>query len=100
VVNCILQVGSSVEEVTVTGVMPIVNTTDSALGGMVNEQEMASLPLNGRNYSDFIFLQPGVTITQNVTGGGPQGGTRGTFSSVDGAGPRENLITLEGCHSE
>ena len=66
VVNTALQVGASTQEVTVTGEAPVVNTTNSSLGGLVNENKMADLPLNGRNYTDLTFMQPGVTITANV----------------------------------
>ena len=48
VVNPVLQVGASTQEVTVTGEAPLVNTTNSSLGGLVNEEKMADLPLNGQ----------------------------------------------------
>src|ERR1019366_3299729 len=47
-VNPVLEVGSAAQEVTVTGEAPLVNTSTSSLGGLVNEQQMADLPLNGR----------------------------------------------------
>ena len=77
VVNTALQVGASTQEVTVTGEAPMVNTTNSSLGGLVNENKMADLPLNGRNYTDLTFMQPGVTITTNVASSSQQGGTQG-----------------------
>ena len=67
VVNTALEVGASTQEVTVTGEAPVVNTTNSSLGGLVNENKMADLPLNGRNYTDLTFMQPGVNITTNVS---------------------------------
>ncbi len=60
VVNPTLEVGSATQEVTVTGEAPVVNTTTSTLGGLVNDQQIAELPLNGRNYEDLTLLQPGV----------------------------------------
>jgi hypothetical protein len=66
VVNASLTVGSSSQEVTVTGEAPLVNTTSSSLGGLVNEHQMTDLPLNGRNYMDLSLLQPGVS--RNTTG--------------------------------
>ena len=50
VVNPSLEVGSSTQEVTVTGEAPVVNTTTSTLGALVDDQHVADLPLNGRNY--------------------------------------------------
>ena len=65
VVNTTLEVGSSTQEVTVTGEAPLVNTTTSSLGGLVNDEKMAELPLNGRNFVDLALLQPGVTNDTN-----------------------------------
>ena len=96
VVNSALEVGTSTQEVTVTGEAPMVNTTNSSLGGLVNEDKMADLPLNGRNYTDLTFMQPGVSITANAGSSNPQGGIRGTFFSSDGASIRSNMITLDG----
>ncbi len=45
-----LKVASSSQTITVQGGAPIVNTTTSSLGGSVNQQEIAALPLNGRSY--------------------------------------------------
>ena len=60
VVNCTLQVGASSQQEVVTAEAPIVNTTTSSLGGLVNADKIADLPLNGRNYIDLTLLQPGV----------------------------------------
>ena len=47
VANSTLQVGASTQEVVVTSEAPLVNTTSSSLGGLVNEQKMLTswLPL-------------------------------------------------------
>ena len=53
VVNLTLEVGAtSSQQVVVTGEAAIVNTTTAALGGLVNDQSIADLPLNGRNFID------------------------------------------------
>jgi len=52
VVNISLQIGSVSQTVEVTGEAPLVNTTTSSLGGLVDSQRMTDLPLNGRNYID------------------------------------------------
>src|SRR5271169_5469356 len=69
VINFTLQVGTSAQEVVVTSEAPLVNTSNSTLGGLVNEQQMAELPLNGRSYLDLTLLQPGVTQDKNGGGG-------------------------------
>src|SRR5436309_4984514 len=79
----------------VSGEAPLVNTTSSALGSVVNEQSMSDLPLNGRNYVDLTMLQPGVSQQALATTGG--GATAsGTWFSANGAPVRSNNFTLDG----
>src|SRR2546422_4757018 len=96
VVNPTLEVGTvTQEEVVVSGEAPLVNTTSSALGSVVNEQSMSDLPLNGRNYVDLTMLQPGVSPqTLSTTGGGAT--ASGTWFSANGAPVRSNNFTLDG----
>lgn len=48
--NLTLQLGQTVEQVVVTGEAPPVDVTNSSLGGTVHQEQLAELPLNGRNY--------------------------------------------------
>ena len=73
---------------TVTGEAPLVNTENSTLGGLMNEQQMSDLPLNGRNYMDFSLMQPGVTEDRN--NGGYQGDS--TQYGANGAPVRSNNL--------
>jgi hypothetical protein len=95
VVNASLTVGSSSQEVTVTGEAPLVNTTSSSLGGLVNEHQMTDLPLNGRNYMDLSLLQPGVSRNTSM---GSSHGTGGVWYSSNGAPTRANIVTLDGAN--
>ena len=90
VINFALQVGSTTQQVTVSSEIPMVNTQDSTLGATVNEQSMAELPLNGRNYIDLALYQPGVNQDKN------QRNQSGTSFSVNGAPVRSNNFTLDG----
>jgi Carboxypeptidase regulatory-like domain/TonB dependent receptor len=90
VINFALQVGSTTQQVTVSSEIPMVNTQDSTLGGTVNEQSMAELPLNGRNYIDLALYKPGVNQDKN------QRNQQGTSFSVNGAPVRSNNFTLDG----
>src|ERR1700680_2136532 len=90
VVNFSLQVGATAQQVTVSSEIPMVNTQDSTLGATVNEQSMAELPLNGRNYIDLALYQPGVNQDKN------QRNQSGTSFSVNGAPVRSNNFTLDG----
>src|ERR1019366_3235171 len=91
-VNPVLEVGSAAQEVTVTGEAPLVNTSTSSLGGLVNEQQMADLPLNGRNYVDLTLMQAGVTQHANI---GTSSGLAGTWFSSNGAPVISNFFTLD-----
>src|SRR5881396_3657554 len=96
VVNPTLEVGAvPQEEVVVSGEAPLVNTTSSALGSVVNEQSMSDLPLNGRNYVDLTMLQPGVSPQTLSTTGGTASST-GTWFSANGAPVRSNNFMLDG----
>jgi hypothetical protein len=96
VVNTTLEVGTSTQEVRVTGEAPMVNTTNSSLGGTVTEAKMSGLPLNGRNYTDLSLMQPGIAVSSNTSSTQQQGGDRGTFFSSDGGPTRANTFMLDG----
>lgn len=97
IINFTLEVGTTEQQVVVTGEAPIINTEDATLGGLVNETSIKDLPLNGRNYIDLSLLQAGVTRDVNIgdsNNGG--GGGFGTTFSVNGAPDRSNNFTLDG----
>ena len=51
---------SGVEEtVTVTGEAPLLDVTQSSLGGNIDPRQMQELPVNGRNWQDLAMLAPG-----------------------------------------
>ncbi len=72
--------------VTVTGETPLVETSRTSLSGTIADRAIASLPVNGRNFIDFVLLTPGVT--RDVRQGDISfAGQRGTLNSliVDGS---------------
>ena len=91
VLDITLQVGSNEQTVTVTAEAPLIDTTTSSLGGLVTEQKIEDLPLNGRNYTDLILLQPGVTQQTDE-----QAGTPGAVFSSNGESTRSNNYLLDG----
>jgi carboxypeptidase family protein/TonB-dependent receptor-like protein len=93
VINFSLQVGAVEQTVSVTGELPLVNTTSGSLGGLVNEERVSDLPLNGRNYMDLTFLQPGVIQNRNVN---YISGDVGSWFSSNGAPIRSNNYLLDG----
>src|ERR1700758_432098 len=94
--NFSLQVGSVTQTLTVEGGAPLVETTSSQMGGLVNREQIADLPLNGRNYIDLSLLQAGVTNSQNSTGTNGFGGMTGTVYSSNGAPVISNNFLLDG----
>jgi hypothetical protein len=81
-----LEVAGVAETVTVSGAAPVVETGRSHAASTVNETAVQHLPVNGRNFIDFVLLAPGVT--RDVRAGDLSfAGQRGTLNSliVDGA---------------
>ena len=66
VVNFTLEVGNVQQEVTVTAEAPIINTTTSSTSGLVDEQQVKDLPLNGRSFDQLLTLNAGV-VNFNAT---------------------------------
>src|SRR5207247_3739266 len=68
VVNLTLDVGDLAEKITVTEETPIVNTTLSSVSGLINQQQVKDLPLNGRSYNDLLLLNTNVSDNRSNTG--------------------------------
>ena len=81
-----LPIGNVSTTVTVNAAPPLVDTAQSALSSVVGEKEIESLPLNGRNFTDFVLLTPGAT-TDGDFGMISFNGIAGNFNNytVDGA---------------
>jgi hypothetical protein len=94
VVNVTLNIGTTAQTVEITGEAPQVNTTDSTLGGLVTEQKLEDLPLNGRNYLDLTSLQSGVSSVGSTEG--QVRGLGGDIFSTNGAPMRSNNFLLDG----
>jgi len=90
-----MAVGAVTAVVPVQGGAPLVDTTSSALGGLVNHNEIEDLPLNGRNYIDLSLLQAGVTDSLNSAGTNGFGGMTGTIYSSNGAPVISNNFLLD-----
>ncbi len=65
-VDFAMQVGQTREVVEVTGEARTVNTEDSKLSSTVNSDQVANLPLNGRNIYDLMQLAPGAVNVRGV----------------------------------
>ncbi len=81
-----LEVGNVSITVSVTSDAPLVDPTQSALSSVVERRSIEALPLNGRNFTDFVLLTPGAT-TDGDFGMVSFNGMAGNFNNymVDGA---------------
>ncbi|HEX3471324.1 MAG TPA: carboxypeptidase-like regulatory domain-containing protein [Silvibacterium sp.] len=93
-----LQVGAVQQQVTVVSNVPVVNVTTQDISGLVGEQQVRNLPLNGRSYDLLLTLNPGiVNFTSQKTGGlGVSNSTTGNNFAVSGNRPQQNLFLLNG----
>ena len=103
-----MEVGATSETVTVNAntVSVMLQRASTELGTTVDEQAMHELPLNGRNFTELLILQPGVNPQNTAQGGNgigsADGGNIGIPNavvyrpSVNGAGNRSNMFYMDG----
>ncbi len=89
-----LQVGTAVETIEVTGAPPLVDTTSTQLGAVVNERSVSQLPLAQRDTYQLLQLQPGVQSQLGVDS--VYGSDRAGVVSVNGGRGRDNNFTVNG----
>jgi hypothetical protein len=97
-VDLTLGVGAVKEQITVKEDAPIVNDTTRDISGLVGEQQVKDLPLNGRSYDLLLQLNPGiVNFTSQKTGGtGVSNSTTANNFAVSGNRPQQNIFLLNG----
>src|SRR5438094_1727812 len=83
VIDLTLEVGAAAEQITVSEEAPLVNTTLSSTSGLITEQQVKDLPLNGRSFDQLLELNPGVVNNSSNMGGG------GNFPGFSVAGHRQ-----------
>jgi hypothetical protein len=109
--SLVLQVGQNVtldttleigvqEVVDLVGEVPLIDTNSSKVDQVINEKEIESLPLNGRNFLELALLVPGnspapnfdptKTNTVAISSGGQFG--RGGNVTVDGADINDDVV--------
>ncbi len=96
IVNLELEVGEVQQEVMVTGEAPLVNTTTASTSGLVGEQQVKDLPLNGRSFDNLITLNPGTTSNQTGLRTPGTGKVPGNLFNIYGRRSEENLFLLNG----
>jgi len=81
------------DTIEVSAAPPIVETTEDVLGGVVEQQLVTELPLNGRDFGKLVALVPGVVVEGSGVAGTEKG--FGQFN-VNGNRDRSNNYTLDG----
>ena len=95
VVDLQMTVGAVSETVEVTGEAPLVQTTQSTLSYIVEEKTLRELPLNGRDMTQLILLNPGVTQSVNSPANSAFSGY-GKRVSISGMRGEDNIYLLDG----
>src|SRR5262245_50016750 len=88
VINMSLEVGGITETVSIAAETDVLQTTNAAIGNVVERKAIVDLPLNGRNPLSLITLEPGVVQRSN--------GAAGSGIHVNGARDRAVNVTVDG----
>jgi hypothetical protein len=94
--NATLQPGGTQEVVEVTSEAPLVDTTSTQLGAVVNDRTVSELPLNARDTYQFLQLQPGVMSTVGTGNQIVYGSDKSGSVSVNGGRGRANNFSVNG----
>jgi hypothetical protein len=98
-VNATLQVGGLEQQVTVDTVAPMVETSESAIGQVVNTTSVERMPLNGRSFWQLTSLTPGAIYTpggQNTRTNGASIRSSVVNVIINGAPPNQVGWFLDG----
>src|ERR1017187_269785 len=94
--NMTMQLGGAQEIVDVTSEAPLVDTSSTQLGAVVNNRSVNELPLNARDSYQFLQLQPGVQSQLGSRGGTFYGSDSAGAVSVNGGRDRANNFSVNG----
>jgi outer membrane receptor protein involved in Fe transport len=93
-VDAQLRTGQVSEKVEVSGdLLPQVDTTSAVIGGVLTSETIADIPVNGRDYTKLIYLNPGISGSPDQIS--DSAGSFGTFS-MNGSRGRANNFLLDG----
>lgn len=88
-----MQIAGVQEQVTVTGQSPLIETTNSQIGGTLSSQEIQDVPSNFRNFTALTQLIPG--ITPNPAASTFEGGQ----VVANGTPSQQNVYLLDGMYN-
>jgi hypothetical protein len=97
--SIVLSVGAANETVQVTSLAPQLQTSDAAVGQVIDQKQISDLPLNGRSVLQLATLAAGVSPAQFANTGTPgQFGTRSLYITVDGGRASSTNYVLDGVY--
>jgi hypothetical protein len=97
--NIALHVGSVSQQITVDANASLVTTDDPSVGQLINQKSMESLPMNGREAQQLVFLVPGaVDVSGLDCGANCEGGVLPgeQYAKVNGGGANGVSYLLDG----
>ncbi len=98
VIDLSLAVGQVHQEVTVAATPAVVELSTQQTSGLVDEEQVKGLPLNGRSYDELMTLNPAVVNYSSERSGGigTSNSAVGNMFAVSGHRPQDNLFLLNG----
>ena len=96
VVNIELTLGAVTQTVEVTGEAPLVATTNASVSFTVGDATIRELPLNGRDLTELVLLNPGVSDALVHSNADKYG--YGRRISISGARGEDNSFLLDGSY--
>jgi hypothetical protein len=94
--NMAMQLGQTQEVVDVTSDAPLVDTTSTQLGAVMDSHQVSNLPLNSRDTYQLLQLQPGVMSTIGSSNTLIYGSDSPGAVSVNGGRGRSNNFSVNG----
>jgi hypothetical protein len=100
-----LETGAAGTVVDVTGEVPLVDSSTSSAGEVIQGRQIVELPLNGRNFTSLALLTPGVSRGQYSNNANAPANNSETWRNaesggaalaVDGLRPQTNNFMLDG----
>ena len=85
-----MELGAVSETVEVTAAAPLLQTSDSTVGEVVDHEKVVRLPLNGRQFTQLILLMPGASYRQS--------GQQDAFTVSLGAGSINPAVNGQNSH--
>jgi hypothetical protein len=91
-----LEVGALEETITVTGAAPLIDTSNATGGGVINSQQLETLPSGGRSAFLFAVTLPTVVATGDPQFNRQQDQTNASLLSLGGGTRRGNNYLVDG----